>query len=475
MILAAVLAAARPGAGAPPSPDRDRGVNVVLIVVDALRADHLGAYGYSRATSPHIDAWARRGTLFRSAVAQANWTLPSLASIMTSLYPSVHGALRAFQDGEWIPKLKKRTEMPGAGEKLDESRTTLAAILGRQGYLCAGIVAGGYPKAVFGFGQGFTQYFEYSHSNKGNLERLNERILPWLKDNAQRKFFLYIHINDVHSPYGKHEGYRRKWDPDYRGPADGSADFLSAAADGKVLLTEADRRHSMALYDGNIAYADHHLQDIFAALESADLKGRTLVILTADHGESFLEHARHMVHGTSPYEEELRVPLIMSGPGLKPAVIDEPVQLVDLVPTVLESVGIPIPAGLEGVSLLPLIAGRGDRNKAVYSEPSGNGGRMLGAPVGSVIARTQRWKLIHALDGKGDELYDLAADPQERRNRLDEYPEVAVDLRSRLSAWQAGMARTLRGLPPLEGESSAPDKPADETVGESLRAGGYLR
>ncbi|MFA6004168.1 MAG: sulfatase, partial [Elusimicrobiota bacterium] len=258
------------GAGSVAAPE----LNVVLVVVDALRPDHLGCYGYGRTTSPNLDAVARDGVVFQTAIAQSNWTLPALASLMTSRYPSEHGAIRPPAASGWAKRLERGEFQPDPEGRLSAGQLTLAEHLRRQGWQTAGIVSGGICRSAFGFGQGFSEFIDEG----SNLEVLNRWILPWLRAHRQRRFFLYIHAGDVHAPYDAGPDFSRLWDPGYNGPMDGSREALRCIRDREVRATRRDIRHLAALYDAEIAYTDAHLGEIFVALKRQGLWDRTIVL-----------------------------------------------------------------------------------------------------------------------------------------------------------------------------------------------------
>ncbi|MDX6768446.1 MAG: sulfatase [Elusimicrobiota bacterium] len=434
--LALALGAA-PALAAAPRPK-----SVVLVVVDALGARHLGAYGHERPTSPRLDALAARGLLFESVTAASNWTLPSLASLMTGLDPAVHGALAAPDDPGWVTRLEAGRLRPGPGGKLDPRLPTLASLLARRGYRTAAVVSGAFCRSAFGFGTGFAVY----HDLGGRAEDLEPVYLPLLEKERGRPFFLYLHLNDAHEPYRAPAPHGTRWvDPAYRGPMDGSRRALSAlqAALAAGRADPADLRRAHDLYDGGVSYADAHIGRLLDRLDELGLAEEVAVVVTADHGEGFGEHGA-LRHGDHFHEEALRVPLIMRLPGLPQGLrLGGAARHVDVAPTVLEYLGVAAPP-MQGRSLLPWARGVPPEERDALSE-SADGVALRRGPL----------KLIRWQD-RPPRLYDLAADPDERRDLAAERPDAVAALEAALAA------RPRRKGPP----------PA--TLRDKLKASGYL-
>ena len=438
----------------PPAP---RPANVILIVVDALGAGHLGTYGYSRATDPRLKAFAATGAVFLNTIAQSDWTLPSLASLMTGLYPSVHGALLPISDPNLGAQLEAGRFHPLAGQRLEPSRPTLAAILAAQGYATGAVVSGGFCNSAFGFGSGFAEY----HNGGGRMEELSRTYLPWIEKNRDRRFFLYIHVGDVHDPYRAPPPFDGLWAKPYHGKQDGSRPALDALDDalaqGRPPSAE-DVEHLRSLYDGGISYTDEHIGRLLDRLKALGLAENTAVIVTADHGEAFLEHGL-MRHGNSFYDELLRVPLIAAFPGLKGGQrLGGQARLIDVMPTVLDYLRVPAPP-TQGRSLLPWLQGAPVEDREAFSE-SNEG----------VSLRAGRWKLIR-YRGRPEALYDLAGDAAERLSLRADAPAKWTALSGRLADWRAEMTRAAQTLPPLP----AAGPQLDAALKEQLKAGGYLK
>ncbi|HLK10090.1 MAG TPA: sulfatase [Candidatus Binatia bacterium] len=475
---AAVLVGALAGAwaggvalrGAPPAPAPvTRGPaptaapNVVLIVVDTLRADRLGCYGYGGAHTPRIDALAAEGTRYADTFAQASWTRPSFATIFTSLYPSSHGAVH------------KADSLP---DRVD----TVAEVLARAGYYTVGFPDNANISPAFNFGQGFAEYHYlapalFFHADEtaaeltlySGLRLVRERFLAramdvhhyyqpaevvtaaverWLDSPAarQRPFFLFVHYMDPHDPYFVH-------------PFDGEGYARVANPNPPASVAEQYRR----LYDGELAYLDEHLGALFDDLARRGLFDGSLIMLTGDHGEEFQEHGGWW-HGTTLYDEQTHVPLIVKPPqgGARGRVVDGLTTSLDIAPTILAAARVPVPAAMQG-NVLPLddapVAGR----ERVFSETD-----LEGNVVQAV--RTPTWKFITANPGnprglKPEELYDLARDPGEHTDLAAQEPAERETLR-------AALGRSLLEARAHAGSGQQTD--VDAVTQERLRALGYV-
>ena len=333
----------------------DRRPNVILISIDSLRPDHLGCYGYARNTSPALDRLAAEGTRFRTAVSSTSWTLPAHAALLTGLPDRVHGC---FDYAFW----------------LDGSRETLAEAFQEAGYRTAGFYSGPNLHPVFGFSQGFDAYRDCTSyadqmiavlNGKEELQVVLDRsdeditnpivlknVVQWLDARSGDPFFMFIHMWDVHLDYRPPPPYDTQFDPYYEGTVNGRA----VGRDQARAWSRRDLQHFEALYDGEIRWTDETLRQLFDALRARGIQDNTVVVVTSDHGDAFLEHGR-IAHMTSLYEEEIRIPLLIRHPVSVPAggVVDRPVHIIDVAPTVLGLAGLPpLPHAL-GRDLSPLI------------------------------------------------------------------------------------------------------------------------
>jgi arylsulfatase A-like enzyme len=395
--------------------------NVVLISLNSLRADHLSGYGYNLNTAPNIEKLAKDGFLFERAEAQSNWTLPSQASLFTSKYVHSHGVFNRDQ-------------------KITKKELTLPKILKLYGYKTAAFVGGLDMVAEYGLDQGFDSYSDKTGGSPTiSFKETMPEILKWLRKNKNEKFFLFIQSYDIHYPYSHPEPYDHMYDRDYDGVLSGLTidyPFLKTIRNGKVLLKgkqEAlgaeDIGHIIAHYDGGITYADKFVGEFLDEIGKLKLSGNTIVILTAEHGDELYDHGNFDRFGKNIlYEEVTRVPLIIKNPALnsKGKRITGLVQLVDIMPTVLDFLKIPVNKESQGASLLPLMEGKNandDFDKYVYAEAD-NLKRSI---------RGKEWKLIDSAGAY--ELYNLVEDPREKNNLASLRPELVYELVQRLSEW----------------------------------------
>jgi arylsulfatase A-like enzyme len=449
--------AATPPAGAVAARQETR-PNLVLFVVDTLRADHLGCYGYDRPTSPRLDEFAREGVRFAEARAQSSWTKPAMATILTGLYPVTHGAERRANG--IAPEVR-----------------TLAERLSAAGYETAMFTTNPTVVEKFGFGRGFDR-FEYVHQLQGRKRRsvdsaaMVQAGVAWLDGRAapERPFFLVVHTLDPHDPYRPQEPYRSRFAP--------GVDVASACCfrGGELAALSAEqaatrRRDSLALYDGEIAQNDASFGRLLDDLRARGLLDRSAVVFTADHGEEFHEHGGWR-HAESLFEEVLRVPLVVRLPKgtAARATVADPADQIDLAPTLLELAGVAAPPELPGASLLPVIAGG--------AAPPRESLAWLRHPAFDVAAiRDGNWKWLRhegalrsvsgGFDNPVEALYDLEADPGEQRNLLAAEPDRRRALALRVKAARARFARAHPG----DGDGEVA---IDPELDAELRALGYL-
>lgn len=450
--LAACLSWLLPGCGA------DRDPNILVLVIDALRPDHLGCYGYQFETSPAIDALAARGVLFRDATSPSSYTRAAVPSIFASVLPGVHGV---FAQGKRV-------------EQLSDEFTTLAEFLQRRGYATAAWAPNPSLHRAFNFDQGFDHYddqFQLETLGAAEFEtarRIGERVLPWLRGNRERPFFAYLHYRDVHAPYVPPPPYDRMFETPGVRRALTRVESNSQPSDLRRPVRHRDLDTYLARYDGEIRYTDDHLARLLETLSAEGFLDNTAIFLTADHGESFLEHGS-WTHGSGLYQELTAVPLVLALPGQKHAGrrVEVPVHTIDIYPTVLELLGAEIPAELQGHSLFEAIEGRADAGRPVFSEAL-VGRRHRPTSFGQLVAvRSGGWKLIYNRRSRVSELYHLAEDPGEKHDLVGQEPARARELLALVAAQDRENAPR-RHLAP--GQEALP-----EDVVEGLRALGYLR
>jgi arylsulfatase A-like enzyme len=444
--------------------------NIILIVVDALRADHVGCYGYARHISPTIDALAQRGTRFDHAFSQAPWTIPSVASILTGRYPS---------------EIRDATRL-----RLAEQVETLPQALSRRGYTCAAITANPVATSGAGFDRGFRRFDARPNLSFvwRSAETMTAHALDWLRLRAHRPFFLYLHYMDPHDPYSA---------PDAGAAAPGAAagaPVSRAVAEGRPRVIEEElgagrrgpltldeRRYLALLYDGEVAYVDRYIGVLLSELDREGLRRNTAIILTADHGEGFFEHGR-LRHGYALYRELLQVPLIVVAPGdaRSGRVIQQLVGLTDIAATALDVAHAGRRFG-RGESLLGHVDGARGGGPPVFSQLGAwlIAGQVQQSSMPGVSPFWASWlrpgqsvvvgrgHLIRN-DGGAVELYDLAADPEEQRDIARSQPARVKQLTSQLLAL-AVQARP-RQLP-----GRRPAAKIDEETMRRLRSLGYVR
>jgi arylsulfatase A-like enzyme len=419
---------------------------VILISIDTLRPDHLGCYGYGRPTSPSIDAFRRDSVLFRQAVAQAPSTLPSHASILTSLIPPHHGA-----------SIANNLALP-------LEALTLAEVLRDRGYATGSFNGGIQLDRSWGLDQGFGTYVSVKPRGApaealvdvfdrfGHEVDLAER---WVESRGLRPFFLFLHTYEVHHPYTPDEAEMDLFRNGYTGPLPDriTVDLLLRINGGKLEVDARDRQHVVDAYDAEIHSMDEAFGRFVRFLKARGLYDPALIVFTSDHGEEFGEHGRLGWHSHSLFDELLRVPLLVKLPFSRRAgtAVDDQVRGIDVAPTVLAAVGVEAPAEFEGRDVLA----------AGFPSPKGGTGsyssRDVVEPNASVALRTPVWKLY---DGR---LFDLVADPGETRDVARDHGDVVRQLGEELRALVAARPRPSRRV-------ATPD----DDVKERLRALGYV-
>jgi len=431
--------------------------NLVLISLDTLRADHVGAYGYARDTTPFLDSLAAEGALFENYVAASSSTRPSHMTMFTSLYPSVHGA----------------TENTGV-RALPVSVRTLAELLREAGVATAAITENGAIDRSRGFDRGFGVYVENRDSQsanmrRGHIEETFARGARWLETARNRRFFLFLHTYQVHNPFTPPAAYDRFFTED----------------PGELARPPALRADwDPLLYDREIRYADDRVAALVESLRAAGLMRDTLLVVTSDHGEAFLEHG-FVAHGASTHHEVVNVPLLVSGPGIPPGRrLRHPVPMVDLMPTLLELMGVAASGGEMGRSQAALVEGAPEpeaSERAIYSEAwAERAYRAQGfdlIPQPTLALRLGSRKLVRSRTDSEDptrfryELYDLAADPLERNDLYADDPSAAEDLLLLLRRY----ARAVKGRHARLAKPATDSEPdLDPDLEQKLRALGYL-
>jgi len=417
--------------------------NVLFILVDSLRPDHISAYGYPLLTSPHLDGLASQGVLFSSALAASTWTVPTHASLFTGLYPSSHGAYSLFST-------------------LDRGIPTLAQTLSRNGYYTLSLYSNPLLGSTFGMKNGFDQALGIEHDQKTSLTLIrlyqkfirkappSEEILGFTRDWAAhcRKhglpYFIFMNLMDVHEPVGPKEPYFSEFSKSAKEEAvniDRVNQLIRFSGSRKerlerlAQLTKADLRYLIRMYDSGVRYEDERIGVLIDRLKSGGLLNNTLIVITADHGEFLGEHAKIGHLSDKLYNPVLKIPLILWHPGkLRPLVIKESVSQVDIFPILISLLGFKnqTPPGIQGRDVLSegppaeVLCEFWDDTKKSF--------------VRALVAGP--WKLISLLDGNL-ELYDLVQDPGEKNDLSALQPEKARELNDHLKA----MVRSFKPRP----------------------------
>jgi arylsulfatase A-like enzyme len=430
--------------------------SVLFLLVDTLRADHVGVYGARPSPTPNLDAFAARARVYRRMISQAPWTMPAVATLLTGLHPRSHG-VQGSRDGA-----TKGIEAETA--YLGSELATLPELALDAGVTTVGVSANPLVTVATNFAQGFESWVELEprerHAEWPDADAVNDAFLAWLRRNREHRFFAYLHYMDPHDPYRPDDAH---W-PDRPAAIDedvGDGDIRRVAdrvnRQGGARLDPTALAYVKRLYEGEVRSWDAALPALLDGLRAVGRAESTVIVVTSDHGEEFQEHGR-LVHGIHLYEELLHVPLLIAGPGIAPGPIDALAQTVDLFPTVATMLGLRVPAALPGQDLLGALAER-----SVISETRrGVAGDVT--PAHLVSIRTPSHKLIWAPDLDHVELYDLVGDPAEQRS-LGEAAE-REPLLSRLAAWDPP-------APPRAGEASAAGQ-GDEIL-RRLRAIGYVQ
>lgn len=422
------------------------GHHVILISVDTLRADHLGCYGYGSPTTPRIDAFRKDASLFREAIAHAPSTLPSHASMLTSLLPSHHGASVANNFG------------------LDPNAATLTEILKDEGYRTASFNGGIQLDPLYGLDRGFDVY-EAARPSVASADLLVDpvdmfdhavdRAIEWIATSSDGPFFLFLHTYEAHHPYTPDSKILAFLEPEYDGPLpkDISVDLLQKINRGEVTIDDADRAHIIAAYDAEIRSVDDAFGRLVDFLRERGLYDDTIIVFTSDHGEELGEHGFMGWHSHTLFDELLRVPLLVKLPGTLYAGTSaiDPVREIDIAPTILAELGLDAPDAFEGTSLLGVLDGTGSVPPFAVSRKD----VVVSDDFASV--RTAEWKWFRG------QLFDLANDPGETRNVAEEHPDVA-----------AALSRTLAELVAARPRPEPHEVRPDPELLKKLRSLGYI-
>lgn len=414
--------------------------NILLISLDALRADHLSSYGYHRHTTPFLDRLAAEGSRFSYASVNTHGTPSSHTTMLSSLYQETHRV--------WADRKAGDRRAPSIPEEI----VLLQEIFGSAGWTTAAVTGGAWMSASYGFSRGFEHF-----SDAGVDADQGTALFVETLESAQaegRPIFAFFHTYQVHSPYLPPSGYGEffgTYSSEIKPTWTALQSFSHTATRD---LDDADLDFLVSQYDGEIRFLDDQLRSLFSRLDSMGFLENAVVVVTADHGEEFGDHGGLLHRGTL-FEELVRVPLIVWGRGVEPGVVDPAlVSTIDIAPTLLAAAGIEVPAVMEGRDLLS-------------PEPADWSGQRIFAQYRdeTYSVRTPRFKLIRGRGGRFL-LFDLEADPSERRNLSAQRPDLAAELNAELEAWRLARPRLS-----ADAESSTELDPDTE---ERLRSLGYL-
>ena len=461
--------------------------NVIIILQDALRADHLSLYGYRRETSPNIDAWAQGpgSIIFDKALTPKTKTSPAIASLFTGLLPQSHGVYYCAQ-------------------RLEEGLVTLAEILREKGYKTASMVGNKNASSQFNFNQGFDHAQSDFSSRKPVAKEIVDASMEWLENLAENeKFFLYLHFIDTHTPYEPPLEYTElfladEWSREFKDlDITMGSSHLERIKDEVVISGhETDIDYYISMYDSEIRYFDDELRRLFDYLDDKGLSQRTLIVFTADHGESLTEHNYFFAHGSFVYQPTARIPMIFHhGSFGQPKRSDALISLMDVAPTIIDLLNHEVDVPFEGITLQSVLRDTvggpeyvyllgGDRHEWVILHAITDGRwKLVYNPIG--LSRTGVYTLFNTLYPRNKtewlrrrpkfraplleyQLYDLANDPDERDNLITKNPDEADRLKHVLFS---GYFKPVSNVHGLDIETTT----LDEKTLENLRALGYIQ
>ena len=376
------------------APDDVSGMNVLLIIIDTLRADHLGYWGYERDTTPTLDSLAESGSSWMAMQGQSSWTLPSTASMLTGLSPREHHA------GMYNNSLYG----------LASSIPSLQAIVHAKGWKTCGIFNVIFLSEDFGFHRGFDHFDCRGVTGNTGCRRADQTVddaLEWLGGlERDSRFLMVLHFYDPHIPYDPPAPFDTLFaDPSYTvfSMARQQMNMIFSVNDDGSEITNEGLENLVDLYDGEIAFTDAEIGRLFASMRSNGFSDSTLIIVVADHGEEFMDHSG-MEHGRTLYQEVTHVPLIVNGPGIPGGVrVEEPVAHIDIMPTILSYLKLEIPENLQGRNIL----------ESEYPDIDIPASNLLWGKIQQASIRRGNYKIIWNADDSGTEYYDLYTDPAE--------------------------------------------------------------
>ncbi|MGA1843667.1 MAG: sulfatase [bacterium] len=425
--------------------------NIVIILVDALRVDHLGCYGYNRDTSPNLDRFARDAIRFEGTVSTCSWTSPSIASLFTSLYVSSHGLMTHSQ---------QRTDI------LAPDFETLAEVLKKRGYTTAAFVANRWIRKEFNYHQGFDLFKQVgTDMARPGAAAVRESVMEWFEPNPPPPFFLYIHFMDVHGPYIPPYPFNTMFTskPGRKLTADEYGRLRYLRFEGQW-----DLNFYINQYDGEIRYCDYHIGKILDHLQESGLYDDSIIIITADHGEAFFEHGA-CDHGFTLYNEETMVPLLMRFPSSMACTADMsiPPQLVDIGATILSLINARFPYEVDGLCLVASPRRGNDQRtrQRIFSEE-----HMKGIPKVAMIEGHMKY-IYHLPEERIVEAYDLQGDEGECTNLvMADRPDGVLNRKGdEIRAWLSRKSGVRKGIARTQNQAEI-----DPRTLEQLKSLGYI-
>lgn len=404
--------------------------NIILVILDTTRADALTCYGNVRKITPAIDRIAEEGVLFDQAISSSSWTLPAIASILTGVNPSIHGAF-----GKNLILIRCREDVPHGTTHLRNA-----------GFRTKAFVNAPFLHPDLGLNVGFEDYDFYVSTNQ-EVRRADKTIdlaLAYFKNHSQEKNFTLIHLFDPHLDYDPPHPWLTKFTHQSSVPPSSLSmhHIQSMIASGNTRPTESDLRYIQSVYHAEVAFVDAQIKRLIDGLKKMKMWDRTTLIITADHGEEFWDH-NGFEHGHTMYDELIRIPLIVRLPKHMTVVrhrVKTQVRALDLMPTIFELAGLKPLAEFDGESLLNLMLTSAEtKNRPILSEGTLYGVDKLSWRVGS-------HKYIHDLGGQGDELYHVSLDPGETHNLIEQKPDLARQLRTQLLDFRSRLEQRTSSL-----------------------------
>jgi len=420
---------------------------VIIIAFDAMQSYHISAYGYPIETTPNLDNFSKNATLFKNAISPAPWTIPTYISWFTSLYPSEHKVVNKFSI------YNSSTQVTANLRNLTPNAVTLAEIMKQNGYATVGFTGDGGARGAQGGSIGFDVYIDTPAGFNG-FDYSMPLALNWIKNNTDKKFFMFLHGYDSHGQYNNLTNFTRKflgfnYTGEFNGTVQEQANLREEGlAYGSVDVTDDDVRFWRAWYDEKINNADMRFGTFIDNLREMGLLNKTIIIIASDHGTEFYEHKR-FDHGPTLYQELIHIPLIIWAPGFNSTkVVTSQVSTLDIMPTILQLANIhpneTVKNQMKGISLLPTMKGE-EASRDVYSETD----YRLYTHKRAIIT-ADGWKFILTLAESPNktnlkELYNLNTDPREKNNLIDSEPRIAYELEQKLIKHIKDMGTSVEG------------------------------